>query len=552
MSNRETLDVDVLFVGAGPAGLAGAIHLARLAKRANKTINIAVIEKGKEVGAHILSGAVMDPRSLYELQPDFLARGAPIEGVVEDDSIYFMTEKDAIALPYTPRHLENRGNFIISLSKFTRWLAKIAEEEGVQIFTGFAGSSLLMGPKGICGIRTGDKGVDKHGNKKPNFEAGVDIMAKVILLAEGPRGSLYRQLDKIYMLHESRNPQMYATGVKEVWEFPKGSVPPNRVIHTMGWPLASDAFGGGFIYNMKDDKLCIGFVVGLDYRDPFMEPQHEFQRFKSHPKIASLLDGGKMIEYGAKTIPEGGWYAMPKLFVPPGIFLLGDTAGLLDAMRLKGVHMAMKSGMIAAEIIAEAFAKYDFSEAQLGKYESAVKESWIGRELYKSRNFKTGFVKHGFWLGLLNTSICEFTGGRGIFRHTGVAEDHLYMRRKGDYYGDENARLERMRFDDRITFSKVNDVFYSKTFHDEDTPCHLVVPDTDICVNKCTREYGNPCQYFCPANVYEWVGADEGKGRLQINAANCVHCKTCDIMDPYGNILWVVPEGGGGPGYQNL
>ncbi|OHB71364.1 MAG: hypothetical protein A2W23_08580 [Planctomycetes bacterium RBG_16_43_13] len=568
MPQREVLEVDALFVGAGPAGLGGAIYLSRLLKKSGRTVSIAVIEKAKEVGAHSLSGAVVDPKALIELLiPDeelrlksqkdgsylkiFSEMGVPIEGVVDEDYIYFLTESDAVTLPFTLKPLHNKGYLIISLAKLTRWLARTAEKEGIDVFTGFPAVGILANNGRIGGVRTGDKGVDKHSNPKSNYEPGVDITAKVTVICEGTRGHLYRQLNDIYLLDQYKNKQVYATGVKEIWEFPRGSIPPNRVIHTMGWPLKSDAFGGGFIYSMGDNKLCIGFVIGLDYHDPFLDAHYEFQRFKAHPKIASILDGGKMIEYGAKTIPEGGWYSLPRLFMP-GCLIAGDTGGLLDAMRLKGVHLAMKSGMLAAETIAEALEKDDYSDAQMSKYERAVFNSYIGKELYKSRGFKQGFAKHGFWIGLLNAGFAQIRGGAGFVRRH-MIPGHLMMKTVRGYYGNGAVKPERMKFDNKLTFSKLEDVYYAGTIHDEDSPCHLIVKEPDICVNRCTQEYGNPCQYFCPASVYEFLLPEgDAKGRLQINFSNCVHCKTCDIMDPYGIIRWVPPEGGGGPAYKEL
>jgi electron-transferring-flavoprotein dehydrogenase len=421
----------------------------------------------------------------------------------------------------------------------------------VDLFPGFPAVDALVEDGRVVGVRTGDKGIDRHGQKKPNHEPGVDVRAKVTVVGEGPRGSLTRLLVDRFRLQEGRPPQVYATGVKEIWELPPGQTHRGRVVHTMGWPLRADAFGGGFIYAMSKDRIDIGFVVGLDYRDPFLDPHHEFQRFKTHPRIRAILEGGRMVEYGAKAIPEGGWAAVPRLFMP-GALLAGDGAGLLDGQRLKGVHLALKSGMLAAETAFEALARGDFSGEALSGYARRVEGSFIRKELWKSRNFKKGF-KLGFTAGLLGAAAGEFTNGWSPFAGLSVGEGHRRMRTVAAYHGSPDARPSRIRFDDALTFSKTTNLYHSGTAHDEDQPCHLHVLEPDVCVNRCVKEYGNPCQHFCPAAVYEWVRKDEkDAGRLQINFSNCVHCKTCDIMDPYGIIRWVPPEGGGGPGYQNL
>ncbi len=546
MSDHEILEVDVLFVGAGPAGLGGAIRLAQLAKLAGATLNITVIEKAKEIGAHSCSGAVMDPKSLRELIPDFEAQGAPIESPVEDDLVWFLTESEGVHLPFLPPSLRQHGNVIVSLGQMVRWLGKQAEALGINIFPGFPAVDALVEDGRVVGVRTGDKGIDKHGQKKANFGAGVDIKAKVTVVGEGPRGSLTRILTDRFKLAEGRAPQVYATGVKEIWELPPGTTHKGRVIHTMGWPLESDTFGGGFIYTMSRDRIDIGFVVGLDYRDPFTDPHHEFQRFKTHPRVKAILEHGKPVEYGAKAIPEGGWEAVPKLHMP-GALLAGDSASLLDARKLKGVHLAMKSGMLAAETAFEAIGKGDVSEKGLAPYFERVEASFIKKELWASRNFKKGF-KLGFEAGVLGAAAGEFTDGWSPFAGLEVKAGHTRMKRR-----KKGLVPERIKFDDKVTFSKLSDIYLSGTLHDEDQPCHLHVLDPKICVDRCTEEYGNPCQHFCPAAVYEWVKKEgEVAGGLQINFSNCVHCKTCDIMDPYDIIRWVPPEGGGGPGYQNL
>jgi len=551
MADHEILDVDVLFVGAGPAGLGGAIRLAQLAKATGKSLNITVIEKAKELGAHTLSGAVMDPKSLRELIPDFEAQGAPIESPVEEDLMYFMTKDEAVPVPFLPPSLRQHGNFIISLGQMVRWLGKQAEAMGINVFPGFPAVDALIEKDQVVGVRTGDKGVDKHGQRKANFEAGVDIKAKVTIVGEGPRGSLTRILSDRFRLREGRAPQVYATGVKEIWEMPAGSTAKGRVIHTMNWPLPHDTFGGSFIYTMSKDRLDLGFVTGLDYKDPFTDPHYNLQLFKTHPKIKAMLEHGKMIEYGAKTIPEGGWDAVPKLQMP-GALLVGDSAGFLDAQRLKGVHLAIKSGMLAAETAWDVLEKGDSGEKTLSAYTQRVESSFIKTELWKSRNFKKGF-KFGLTGGMIGAAAGEFTNGWTPFEFVTIGPGHEHMQSLEKTHGSSEAKPERIKFDDKLTFSKLSDIYASGTIHDEDQACHLHVLDPKICTERCAKEFGNPCQHFCPAAVYEWVGKKDGDiGHLQINFSNCVHCKTCDIMDPYDIIRWVPPEGGGGPAYQNL
>jgi len=561
MAERETLEVDALFVGAGPASLGGAIHLSHLIKAHNEKvengalkagklegITIAVIEKGSEIGSHGLSGAVMDPIALRELIPDFEERGAPLEGEVKEDYLYYLTAKRKIKFPFMPPPLSNHGKYIVSLSKLVRWMGTIAEEAGVNLFPSFPGAELLYDNNSVVGVRTGDKGVNRDGKPKGNYEPGVDIIAKVTVLGEGPRGSLTKKLIEKIKLDAGRFPQVYAIGVKEIWEMPRGSVPPGRVIHTLGYPLKSETFGGGFIYSMKNDLIDIGLVVGLDYRDPLTDPHLEFQRFKQHPYVASLLKGGKLIGYGAKAIPEGGYYSIPQLYAD-GVLLIGDSAGFLNGQRLKGIHLGIKSGMLAAEAIFQALLKGDYSSRQLSSYQQLVDESWIKKELYPVRNFHSGF-ENGRWAGLFNAGISYISGGRWP-RKRAYDAGHKRMRKLSEYYGAQNIQPHTMKFDGELTFDRLTDVYYSGTAHNEDQPCHLKVLDTSICINRCAVEYGNPCQYFCPAKVYEMVG--DGQGRhLQINFSNCVHCKTCDIMDPYQIIDWVPPEGGDGPNYVNM
>jgi len=551
MSERETLEVDFLIVGGGPAGLAAAYHLRRLFNDANKKdVSIAVLEKGKEIGAHIISGAVMDPRGINELMPDWKEKGAPFEKPVDEDHVLFLTAGSKFNLPITPPPLQNHGNYIISLNKFTRWLGEQVEQSGVDIFAGFSGAEILYEDGAVVGIRTGDKGIDKHGNKKGNYEPGIDVRAKATILAEGARGSLTKQLVKKLKLDAGKNPQVYAAGVKEIWDVPSQKSVGGRVIHTMGWPLRSEEFGGGFIYNMADGKVSIGFVIGLDYLDPRVDPHQRFQQFKTHPYIKSILEGGTLFSYGAKTIPEGGYWSQPKYYFNGGL-IIGDSAGFLNSMRLKGIHMAFKSGMLAAQAIFEAAQANDFSADRLQRFEDLVEKSWIKQELWKVRNFHQGW-EHGFVSAMFHTGLQMVTGGRGVRNRYPNKAGHARMQRLSEYYGANVPPPAEPQFDRKLTFDKLTDVYNSGTDHDEDQPCHLVVLQPDICHTRCTKEYGNPCQYFCPAAVYEMADAGKGELRLQINASNCVHCKTCDIMDPYEIINWVTPEGGGGPGYELL
>ena len=562
--DRETLDFDVVFVGAGPANLSGALHLNRLIKNHNEVsgnalgdIEIAVIEKGATVGAHILSGAVMDPKALKELIPDFIEQGAPLESPVLTDSFLYLTSKRAIRSPITPPPLKNHGYYIVSLNRLTAWLGEKCEEAGVNIFPEFPGADLIYDEQDrVLGVRTGDKGIDKEGKRKANYEPGVDLRAKVTVLGEGPRGSLTKQLVQRLGLDEGREPQVYSIGVKELWELPDNRYPAGTVTHTLGFPSDSMTYGGGWIYGMQNNIVNIGYVTGLDYKDPLLDPHAEFQRYKTHPHIAKLLDGGKMIRYGAKTIAAGGYFAIPRTYAD-GVLLVGDCAGFLNSQRLKGIHSAIKTGMLAAETIFASLLAGDFSAKQLQQYEQLVNDSWVIPELKKVRNFHAGF-RHGRWLGIVNTGLQFFTGGRawGLFNRDRANPGHEEMQKLSTYgyRGDKlEQRYDGLRFDGKLTFNKVTDVYHAAVGHDEDQPAHLHVLDTNICSTRCAEEYANPCQRFCPAAVYEMVeDGGNGKRRLQINFSNCVHCKTCDIMDPYQIINWVTPEGGGGPDYKGM
>jgi len=566
---RESLEFDVLFVGAGPAGLAGAIHLANLIESHSKAVaagapgaslgevSIAVLEKAARVGAHGISGAVLDPRALRELMPDFGERGCPISSEVTRDDVFMMWDRGKLRLPLVPPMLENHGNLVISLGSLVEWLATIAEEKGVLVVTDTPAASPLTENGRVLGVRTGDKGLDKRGEKKPTYQPGADCHAKATVLCEGPRGTIAKVLEQQLGLTLGRNAQVYSTGVKELWEMPAGRVEKGRVIHTMGWPLPNETFGGGFIYGMDDTHWSVGFVTGLDYRDPTTDPHRNLQRFKTHPFVRSLLEGGTMVGYGAKAIPEGGFWAMPKLWAD-GLLLCGDTGGFLNGARLKGIHLAMKSGMLAAETLFECLLAGDFSKERLAGYETRVAGSWVAAELKQVRNFHQGF-EGGLWAGLLHTGFQMLLHGRdplGDRLRNVPGHERMQKLARAHPTGKPAAAA----FDGRLTFDKLADVYASGTMHDEDQPVHLVVADTSVCATRCREEFGNPCQHFCPASVYEMV-PDEARPKradgtpefkLHINASNCVHCKTCDIADPYQIITWVTPEGGGGPDYKRL
>jgi electron-transferring-flavoprotein dehydrogenase len=550
--SRETMEIDVLFVGAGPASLAGAYHLARLAREHNLEISIAVLEKAKDISAHALSGAVVDPRALRELFPDDW-KDAPFEGPVEHEKLLFLTAKRASSLPIPPP-LENEGNYVASLGKLLRWMAPKVEAAGVDVFFEFPAARALVEDGRVVGVRTGDRGVSREGEKKANYEPGVDVRAQVVVLGEGPRGTLVKQLDAGFDLWRGKNPQLYAIGLKEIWDVPSGRIEPGEVIHTLGWPLGFDTFGGGFLYGMQNDQVIVGLVVGLDYENPLLDPHAEFQRLKTHPEIAPLLDGGKMAFYGAKALPEGGWWSMPRLS-GDGFLIVGDAAGMLNSQRLKGIHLGMKSGMLAAETIVEALAAGGITPERLAAYEAKVESSWIKDELWEVRNFHQAF-DHGLLAGMLQAGLGLVTNGRGwgIRDRLETRPGHERMIKLDSAEGQRLRPPKPAPIDGRLTFDRLADVYNSGTAHDEDQPVHLLVADTDICIYHCAQEYANPCQRFCPAAVYEMVSdpASPTGQRLQINASNCVHCKTCDIMDPYGIITWVPPEGGDGPNYSKM
>jgi electron-transferring-flavoprotein dehydrogenase len=566
MIEREQIEMDVVFVGAGPANLAAALHLKSEVRQHDEMIEkgykaghpigeleIAIVEKGPFVGAHILSGAVMDPIAIRELMPDFLDQGFPVDAVVTDDAFWYLTEKRGFNAPLIPPPLKNKGKYIVSLSKVCEWLGEKCEAEGINIFPEFPASEILFDENdAVIGVRTGDKGIDKDGNHKPNFEPGVDLLAKVTVLGEGSRGSLAKHLTTRLGLDQDSEPQVFSLGVKELWEVPEGNFPEGKVVHTLGYPSDTRTYGGGWIYGLKNNVISIGYVTGLDYEDPRIDPHAEFQKFKTNPMVAKVLAGGKMIKYGAKTINAGGYFTMPKLFAD-GVLLVGDCASFLNGQRIKGIHTAMKSGMLAAETIVGAFEHQDFSSKTLRHYDEKVNLSWIYDELHPVRNFHGAFQK-GRWSALINTGLQFLT--RGLAWGFMPKEHHVpgYERmQKLSERNGHDARYSNLKFDKTLTFDKITDVYHAGVAHNEDQPSHLHILDTEICATRCAEEYGNPCQRFCPAAVYEMEESSAtGRRELKVNFSNCVHCKTCDIADPYQIINWVTPEGGGGPNYKGM
>ncbi len=566
MIEREQLEMDVVFVGAGPANLAAALHLKQKVaehdefiekgiKKGRKIgeLEIAVIEKGSFVGAHILSGAVMDPIAIRELMPDFLEQGCPVDSAVTKDAFWYLTETRGIDAPIVPPPLKNKGKYIVSLSKVCEWLGEKCEEAGINIFPEFPASEVLYGENDrVIGVRTGDKGIDKDGKPKGNFEAGVDLLAKVTVLGEGSRGSLAKQLMQRLDLMHDKEPQVFSLGIKELWEVPAGNFEEGKVVHTLGFPSDTDTYGGGWIYGMKNNVISIGYVTGLDYKDPNIDPHAEFQKFKTHPKVAEVLAGGKMLKYGAKTINTSGFWTMPRLY-SDGVLIIGDSASFLNGQRIKGIHTAMKSGMLAAEAIVGAFEHEDFSSATLKHFEEKVNMSWIYDELHPVRNFHAAF-QSGRWSALINTGLQFVTGGLawGYMPKEYHVAGHERME-KLEEFPQNGKRYENLKFDKQLTFDKVTDVFHAGVAHNEDQPSHLHILDTEICATRCAEEYGNPCQRFCPAAVYEMeFNSTTERKELKVNFSNCVHCKTCDIADPYQIINWVTPEGGGGPNYKGM
>jgi electron-transferring-flavoprotein dehydrogenase len=546
---REAMNFDVVIVGAGPSGLTMAIRLAQLAQEKERELSICILEKGSEVGAHILSGAVLEPRSLNELIPDWKEKGAPLNVPVKSDIFQYLTEKGSIAMP-TPPQMHNEGNYIISLGNFCRWLAEQAEELGVEIFPGFAAAEVLYDESGaVRGVATGDMGIGKDGNPGDNFEPGIELIGRQTIFAEGCRGSLTKQLMETYNLRDGVEPQTYGIGIKELWDVKAENHEEGSTLHTIGWPLKSDTYGGSFLYHIADNQVAVGFVIGLDYKNPHLNPFEEFQRFKNHPSIRPVFEGGKRISYGARAISEGGIQSIPKLTFPGGL-LIGDTAGFLNVPKIKGTHTAMKSAMVAAEAVIELL-PVEYDEENPGAaleaiaYPQDLKKSWLWGELHKVRNIRPAFQK-GLWVGLANGVLESFIL-RGKAPWTlGHHKDNEQIGNKSDY-----AKIEYPKPDNEVSFDRNSSVFLSGTFHEENQPAHLRLKDDSVPISINLAQYDAPEQRYCPAGVYEIIELD-GQPQLQINAQNCVHCKTCDIKDPGQNINWTVPEGGGGPNYPNM
>jgi electron-transferring-flavoprotein dehydrogenase len=540
-AQREQMEYDVVVVGAGPSGLAAAIRLKQLAIAADSELAVCVIEKGSEVGAHILSGAVFEPRALNELIPDWRERGAPLNTPAIDDRFLYLTKNRALRLP-TPPPMHNHGNYIISLGNLCRWLASQAEELGVEIYPGFAAAEVLYDDAGrVRGVATGDMGIGKDGKPTERYTPGVELIARETLFAEGCRGSLTKTLIRRFHLRDGHDPQTYGIGLKELWEIAPERHQPGQVVHTVGWPLDGSTYGGSFLYHLEDRQVAVGFVIGLDYHNPFLNPFEEFQRFKTHPSIRPTFEGGRRIAYGARALNEGGFQSIPRLDFPGGA-LIGDTAGFLNVPKIKGSHTAMKSGMVAAEAV---FARLGGNAGAQVRH--ALEQSWVWDELYRVRNIRPSF-RLGLWGGLAYSAFDTFVlRGRApwTFHHH---PDHTQLIR-----ASQAQPIEYPRPDGKISFDRLSSVFISNTNHEEDQPSHLKLRDPAKAITVNYRLYDSPEQRYCPAGVYEIV-QDTGTGepRLQINAPNCVHCKTCDIKDPEQNIDWVVPEGGGGPNYPNM
>jgi electron-transferring-flavoprotein dehydrogenase len=559
---RESLEADVLFVGGGPGSLSGALYLSRLVEKHNRQVDdsgvgarlepmIVLIEKASEIGSHALSGAVLDPIALEELFPDYKERGCPIEAEVAKDDVYYLTRSRRFRIPYLPPVMSNHGNKIVSLAKLTRWLAGLVEQAGVNVFPGFAGVEILEDGSRVAGVRTGDKGINAAGERRSNFEPGIDLKSRVTVFGDGPRGYLSKELIRRRQLLKGGATQVFETGVKEIFEMPAGRTEPGRVIHTMGYPFKRDSVGGAWIYHMADNLISVGLVVPLDSKDPFIDQHRLFQEFKQHPFIKQTLKGGKPVQYGAKVISAGGYYSVPKLYVA-GALIIGEAGSMVDMQRFKGIHLAMKSGMLAAERIYECLKNGDFSEASLAPYEQSVYRSYVGKSLHRVRNFHQA-VSKGLPRAFFHIGIQTLASGGDVLRRAGPSDDYETTRTVRAYHGRDLPAPPDPEYDGTYTVDKLSDVYLSGTQHGEDQPPHLKILDSRVCIDDCVDRFRYPCNRFCPAKVYEMLTEENtGKLALRVNYSNCVHCQTCDIKCPLNNIRWTPPEGGQGPKYTLL
>ncbi len=542
---RETMEFDVLIVGGGPSGLSAAIRLKQLADEKGQELSVCLIDKGSEIGAHILSGAVLEPRALNELIADWADKNAPLDTAVSSDKFMFLTQTGSIRLP-TPPQMNNHGNYIISLGNFCRWLSDQAEQLGVEVYPGFAAAQVLFSDDGsVKGVAVSDMGISKNGEKTDGYMPGMDLLAKQTIFAEGCRGHLTKGLFETYELREGKDPQTFAIGIKELWDIAPEKSKPGTVWHSVGWPLSADTYGGSFLYHLKGNQVAVGYVVGLDYSNPYLSPFEEFQRFKTHPVVRSIFEGGRRVSYGARALNEGGFQSIPKLTFPGGC-LVGCTAGFLNVPKIKGTHTAMKSGMLAAEAVFDLMAG-DATGKEPASYAEKIESSWLWSELYKVRNIRPAFTK-GLWAGMSYAALDTY-----IFRGKAPWTFHHHADHTCLKPAAEAVQINYPKPDNEVSFDRNSSVYLSGTNHEENQPVHLTLKDDAVPIEHNLALYDSPEQRYCPAGVYEIVRNEDGSNpKLQINAQNCVHCKTCDIKDPSQNIRWVTPEGGGGPNYPNM